>query len=147
ETELVAMPHREEFWPVSLFPDKRIVRRHRSVVAQTQHLAVDGVGVLRLIAERRSSGDVDEPVGAKREPGSARAVVPLANEEILDVREGLAVELAARQHDRALTLLRVGGTDVSGLVVSEVDQPVGRKLRVQRDLMETAGPEGRHLRK
>src|SRR6185503_8742191 len=98
-------------------------------------------------AERRSSGDVDEPVGAKREPGTARAVVPVANEEILDVREGLAVELAARQHDRALALLRVGGADVSGLVVSEVDQPVGRKLRVQRDLMETAGPEGRHLRK
>ena len=64
-------------------------------------------GVLCLIAKRRTGRDVDQSVGAKREPGSARAVVPVAYEEILDVREGFAVELAARQHDRALTLLRV----------------------------------------
>jgi hypothetical protein len=45
ETELIAMPHREDFWPVSLFPDKRLSEA-QCVVAQTQHLAVDRIGVL-----------------------------------------------------------------------------------------------------
>src|SRR5690349_24953553 len=102
QTELIAMTQREDFRPVSCLADERIVRRHSSVLTQAQHLAIHGICVLRLFTKRRTGRDVKEPVGAKREPRTARAVVPIADEEILNVRQSLTVELATRQNDRAL---------------------------------------------
>jgi hypothetical protein len=53
EAELIAVPVREDLGAPSGLAHERIIRRNRPIVAQAEHLAVDAVPVLRLLAERR----------------------------------------------------------------------------------------------
>ena len=136
----------EDLRPRAGAADERIVRRHLAVVTQAQHLAVDRVQLLRLIVEWRAGGHVQHAVRTERDAGAAGAVVPIADHQLFDVGQRLAVELAAHQRDGSLPLVRVL-TDGAGLVVGQVDQLVGGELRVERHLVQATGPErrcGRH---
>src|SRR6185503_15523762 len=110
EAELVAVPIAEHLGPRAGLALERIVGGHAAVLAQAQHLAVDVVQLLRLAVERRTRGYVQESVRRKRQPRAAGSGLPFAGENLLDVFQRTALELAATYRQRRLPArrLRVG---------------------------------------
>src|SRR6185312_5150983 len=118
QPQLIAMPHRKDLGTRASFTDERIVRRNLAVFSQTKNFSVDCVGALRLLVEWRTRRHVDE-AAAECEARPARTTVPVAGEQLFDVGESLAIELAARKCHGALALIGIRSR-LAGLVVREV---------------------------
>ena len=145
DPQLIAVSEREDLGARARPSCKRIVGGNLAVFAQAQHLAVHGIELLRLIAERRPGRHVDQTVGSEGETRSTRARIPVTHEQILDAGERLAVKASPRQRDGALPLCWIRAR-LACLVVGEVDDPVRRELRMQRNLLQAAATKRGHRR-
>src|SRR5260221_13295680 len=96
-------------------PDKRIVARHTAVVAQPQHLAAQGVGILRSVWILWAGGrrEIQHAVAAERDPRRARRA---GREDVAHFPQRVAIPPAARDPDGPLFF-------VDRLCVRELDEP------------------------
>ena len=137
---------------------ERIVRRHRAIVIQAQHLAGLTARILRAAADA-AGRDIQLAVAAEHHSRrTAEAALP--DEDVLHVNERVAVPASARDREHALLRwLPASPASTSGsgrrrrrrrthrLRITQIDELIRRELRVQRDLhqpAETAGDDLRH---
>ena len=124
-------------------PDERVVRRHRTIVAKPQNLA----GMMARVLGARSvvplaDGHEERPVAPERQLRSemqrAACAPGIGHEDVLDIRERLSVEPAARERRRV--------TSLTGFRIRQVDEAVLREAGMQRNLEQAALPHGVNLR-
>src|SRR6185369_14848202 len=156
QSERIAVAERIDLRLVTRPADERIVRGHAAVVADAEDLADVRVRILRRgwivpIAERhiQEAGSVPREaraVAAARWPESLRrsgsAVIRIGDEDVLDVSQRRsAIPLRAKYCGR-----RVARSFRARFRVGEIDQPVLREARMQRDVEQTAEAGREHLR-
>ena len=106
---------------------ERVVRGHRAVVIEPKHLARVGVWILRAAAVAAAGRrHIELAVTSPREPRRAAHTGP-ATEDVLEFRNRRSIEASTSERQRRLFL-------VHGFQIREVDESIGRELRVQQYL-------------
>ncbi len=89
------MSERVDLGPMARAADERVVRRHRPVVLEAQHLAAQAVGILRAVSTTAAGRHIQRAVTAE---GHARAAADASwsDEDVADIGQCRAVPVAAR---------------------------------------------------
>src|SRR6185436_15681286 len=113
-----SMSERIDLRQVSLLPDKRIVRRHASVVTKAQNLATVVARLLRaILLLTLADGEVQQAGPIERDAPAVvrvRLAPRVRDEDVFDVLQRRAVEDASRERgcgEVVLTSLRVTQVD------------------------------------
>src|SRR5216117_2856927 len=95
----IAVPKGEDFRSIAGATHEWVVSRNGAVVAEAQDLAAQTCGVLRELADIAAGRYVDHAVAAEDDAAvQARvAFIGLRHQEIADVGERAALELASRE--------------------------------------------------
>ena len=140
EPECVAMAERVNLRLVPGAADERVVRRHGAIVIQAQHFSRVAVRILRAAAvtaaRRRHIELAVAAPGEPRRPADARA----ATEDVREIGDRRPVEAATSHRQRRLPL------GAGRLQVGEVDEVVGRKLRMEQNVHQPRSSLDAHRR-
>src|SRR5690606_34844418 len=127
-------PVAEDFRPVALTSDERVVLRDATVIVQTDDRSGVVAGVLRPIALPPLTGaDEHHSSAVEDDPGSevlSPFVSVLGDEQVFEAGEPCPVEARACECG--------GTTPVAGLGVGEVDVLIFGEARMQRDVQQSA---------
>ena len=123
QAQRTAVPERVYLGPVAGLPDERIVARDAAIVAQPQHFAALGIGILGIIA---GGGQEKGSVLSKR---NARSAGCIQHEDIPHVGERVSIPMPARQgHRSAFLIERLG--------VGEIYEAIFGKPGMESDIHE-----------
>src|SRR5579875_969382 len=125
------MAEREDLGASAAAAEKRVVPGNRTIVPQPQHLAVDAVETLRLIAERRARREIHHALAVEGDARAAAVSRLAGTEQGLDVRQRVARQgCALERHDAEPRggPLAFGRRHPSRLIERETDPMVLREI-------------------
>src|SRR6266581_1179273 len=141
QTQRIPMTQCVNLRPVAGAAYERIVGRHRAIIAQAQNFSAQAVRILRNLTYIAACGHVQHAIASEHDAPiqSAVAFERIRYNEVFHVCQCTAFEFSPRQ-------CWCASSAAHRFCVREIDEPVLREFRMQRNIHQSAIAIGSHLR-